>query len=134
MLRLHMDCPTPILAGLLSTWNGLSVWFCHIIWCDLTELPRDLFHVCCRNFKGIIRTLLWESNDHLLTVVEVKIATHRPVCAPLPAAGRTSPAASTFCILLIMALWVKLRKGDSSPHDYSYPASVHLCSILHPRN
>uniref|UniRef100_A0A452QLN2 Coiled-coil domain containing 180 n=1 Tax=Ursus americanus TaxID=9643 RepID=A0A452QLN2_URSAM len=31
---------------------------------------RDLFFVCCRDFKGIILTLLWESNEHLLNVIE----------------------------------------------------------------
>uniref|UniRef100_G1LEA4 Coiled-coil domain containing 180 n=1 Tax=Ailuropoda melanoleuca TaxID=9646 RepID=G1LEA4_AILME len=36
----------------------------------LTRPLRDLFFVCCRDFKGIILTLLWESNEHLLNVIE----------------------------------------------------------------
>lgn len=36
--------------------------------------------MCCRDFKGIISTLLWESNEHLLTIVEVRAT----VCEPVP--------------------------------------------------
>jgi hypothetical protein len=40
----------------------------------LTNLP----HVYCRDFKSIILALLWESNEHLLSVAEVRATTlHR---------------------------------------------------------
>lgn len=118
----YMNCL--ILGRLLSTQNVLSIWFSphHLV--RLDKASQGSVFVCCRDFKGIILTLLWESNEHLLNVVEVRAATHRPLSVSWPAAGRTSPAASASCVLLIMALWVKLRKGDFSSHDHSYPASV----------
>lgn len=85
--------------------------------------------MCCRDFKGIILTLLWESNEHLLNVIEVRATTHRPLPVPWPAVGHTSAAVSASYVLL-MALWVKLRKGDSSSHDHGYPASVTSCGVF----
>lgn len=68
--------------------------FVHTIWCDLTRPLRDLSFVSFRDFKGIILTLLWESNEHLLNVVEVRAAAQRPLRAPGLAAGHMSSATS----------------------------------------
>lgn len=125
MLGHPMNSPIPILAGLLSPRNVLSTVFGVI-----APGPSGICLVCCRDFKGIILTLLWEDNDHLLNVAEVRTAAHRPLPAPLRAIGHMSPAASASCNLPIMALWVKLRKGDASPHDQGYAAKHH--SFIYP--
>lgn len=65
-----------------------------------------------------------------MTVIEVRAVTHKPLPAPLPATARMPPAASASCILLIRALWVKLGKRGSSPHDHGYPAKPHSFSHL----
>lgn len=48
--------------------------FVHIVWCDYARPLRAPSCVCCRDFKGIVMTLLWESNEHLMNVMEVRAA------------------------------------------------------------